>query len=1028
MTRRTAVILAGLLAILLFACTDQNKTTGPPQGGPTVFSSARPPSGGGRGAEDGVGGLPGDGTPPGGDPGPARAIEEADIVKVAGDTVYALSSYRGLTVIDISNPGDLRSLGHHRMFGTPFEMVLRGGVAYVLFSSFWTWAWDAASGAWSWESSGRIVALDVSDPAAIAELGTFELSGEISDSRVVGDVLYAVAYESGWCWDCASTPQTTVSALRIADPSSIALVDRLTFAEDGWYGGRRSIAVTPERLYVSGWRYDESGMVASSTIQVVDISDPGGVLRPGTTVAVAGQIENRWQMDETGGVLRVVSQPGWWWGSEAAEPVVETFEVVSSDDIRPLGRLALALPRPEDLMSVRFDGPRAYAVTFQRIDPLFLIDLSDPANPVQRGELELPGWLLYLEPRGDRLVALGWDDGAGWSGAMAVSLFDVADLDAPLLIERVAFGGEWGWMPEDQDRIHKAFRVLDGLGLILMPFAGWAYDEPRGTGSYRSGVQLIDFSRDDLALRGVAAHEGFARRAFVHRDALFALSDERLDSYDLADRDNPAPLDGVTLARAVYRVARIGDHVAELVADWWTNEARLEVFTVVEPDALRPVGSMGLAVLRPADAPAYDYWSGFAYWDAQLFSRGADLYLLWGESGCAGGTDPYGCTSWESRTGVAVIDLSDPAAPRLVSQARYPILFPGSYLWWSFGTIESGRTVAQLGSTLVLRPPSWAWYGWREAGETTDSPPPPTLEVLDLSDPAVPRHASSVTLPGGFEFGSLLVDGSSVVTSHAEPLDDTGGTVRFYLDRIDLADPDRPVLAPAVNIPGSPVWFDGAAGRLVTVDYRREERTTPTWEECVGPSGWSPDTWWDPTTLVCSSLRRSLNLLAVAGDTATLLDSEEPVDAVIGAVRVTPERLFVGTTASSWGWVVGPGAEDGGVARPGGATASAGAKTVSPDPRPELLTFTGLQDGDLVERSRLRLDEPSARLVEARGTRAFVLADSPPALALYQAATPAATYQERRQLLAGYGYDVQVFDDLVLSAGGSWGVQAIPLP
>ena len=928
---------------------------------------------------------------------PTREIEEADIIKLEGDVLYALSAYRGLVAIDVSDPAELRVLGRYPTTGMPFEMYVRDGVAYVIYSSFWSYVYDEAAGTSDWQSTSRILAVDVTEPGEMFELGTYDLAGEISDSRIVGDVLYAVAFESGWCWRCDGTPRTTVTALYVADPASIALVDRLSYTEEGSWGWRRSISVTPERMYVSGVTYSGDWSSTSSTIQVVDISDPTGRLREGAAVPVAGRIDNRWQMDEVDDVLRVVSQPGWGWGS-GEQPVVETFAVVSASDVRPLGRLAMVLPRPEQLMSVRFDGPKAYAVTFEQTDPLFTIDLADPANPVQRGELEIPGWLYHMEPRGDRLLALGYDE--GWSSGLAVSLFDVADLDHPALLDRVAFGGDYGWMPEDQDRIHKAFRILDELGLILMPFAGWSYDGEGYYGHYDSGVQLIDFTRDDLTLRGTIPHKGFARRAFLHRDRLFAMSDERIETYDIADRDRPRPLDTVTLARTVYRLAAVGEHVAELVSDWWTGEARLDVLPLDDPDGLEPVGSVDLSALRPAESRAYYYWSsGFSYYNSRMFGHGDYAYLVWSESGCSYWSY-YGCSSYDPQTGLAVFDLSDPTDPRLVSQARFPFRFPGQRGWWYSGAVEAGETIVQLGSTLVVRPAEdyYEWY-------YDDARDPATLEILDLADPASPRHAATFRLPGGEELGTLQVAGGMVVTSHAEPVPGADGRVRYYLDRLDVSDPARPRRLAALNIPGTPVSYDPGAARLVTVDYQHEEHAATGWEDCYDIDGWGYDGWYDSESGRCVRLRKSLNLLQVESDRAVLLDREEFVDDRLRDVRVTAERVFVGTEADGWGyWYDG---------------------TTTSDPRPKLLTFTGVQGNDLALQSETRMSSPGTWLYAARGTTAYVLSDYPPSLELYDASRPTSVARQRLTLLTGYGYDVQLFDGFVLSANAMWGVQRI---
>jgi hypothetical protein len=998
------LLLVAVAGCGVWACDDTNG----PGTGDTYFESADPSApggeedfGGSEAPEDGADAdADGDGdTDADADASPEREIEEADIIKLEGDVLYALSAYRGLVVIDVSDPDHLEVIGRHAMYGMPFEMYVRDGIAYCIYSSFWVYVYNEETGGNDWVSTSRIVGLDVTDPDAIVPVGNYDLAGEISDSRIVGDVLYAVAFENGWCWRCESSPQTTITALNIADPENIIVRDRLAYSEDDAYGWRRSITVTTDRMYVSGMNWDDDWESSRSTIQVVDISDPSGVIAAGAQVEVAGQITSRWQMDEYDGVLRVVSQPGGWWGGET-QPVVETFEVHAANDVRPLGRLEMTLPRPEQLMSVRFDGARGYAVTFQRTDPLFIIDLSDPAVPEQRGQVEIPGWLYHMEPRGDRLFALGFED----SGSLQVSLFDVSDADNPTMLDRVGFGGDWGWMVEDQDRIHKAFRILHDIGLILMPFAGWSFDEEGYYGSFGSGIQMIDFTDDDLMLRAVIPHHGFARRAFIHRDHLFAMSDERVEAFDISHRDRPVRASGVTFSRNVYRVAPFGDFVAELVSDWWTGEARLDILPRTDPDGMQPVGSLDLRVLMPEGSRPYYFWYyGFNYYDSKLLTDDDHLILLWRDSSCGYWWDSWCEEGEEDRTGVAVFDVSDPTEPELVAQDRFAVRFPYQEGWWWSGAVEAGETIVQLGSTVVIRPTYNSWYWWGEPEERTA----PTLEVLDFSRPERPRHAASYVLPGEFEMSTLQVADGLLLTSHREPVGE--GRVRFFLDEIDVSVPGRPHRVRSVNIPGSPISFDADSGRLVTVDYQYHVEPAVTWEDCYR-TGYYYDVSFDEEHGVCRRLVRTLNLLDVRGDVATLYDRLSFGDRSLRDVRVTGERVFVGIQPdTSWWWWDGEGDEP----------------TV--DPRPELIVVTGIDDGFLIERGSTRMSSPYAWLHAARGTRAIVLSDTPPAVDIYGSDDADRPERIEQVLLTGYGYDVHILDDTLVSANSMWGVQIIPL-
>ncbi len=92
----------------------------------------------------------------------------------------------------------------------------------------------------------------------------------------------------------------------------------------------------------------------------------------------------------------------------------------------------------ENFKSSRFIGNRLYLVTFQQIDPLFVIDLTDSKNPKVLGELKIPGYSTYLHPYDDnRLIGIGYDTvtnqwGGTQNGGIKVDLYNVADVAKPI--------------------------------------------------------------------------------------------------------------------------------------------------------------------------------------------------------------------------------------------------------------------------------------------------------------------------------------------------------------------------------------------------------------------------------------------------------------------------------------------------------------------------------------------------------------------------------------------------------------------
>lgn len=946
----------------------------------------------------GDGGDPASGDDEGGGDDGGREISEADIVFVEGDRVYALSAYGGLVVVDASSPGTgLPVLGRYRMHAMPFEMYVDGGQVFVMTSDYGSYDYDEESGSYAWHSSSRLLALDASDPSRITSRGTFEMPGTIQDSRRVGDVLYLVTFEDGWCWGCQEDqPRTVVTSLDVSNPAQVQQVDQLAFdnqTDDEWdWAGPRSVSSTDERMYIGGIEYDDWES-AHSTIDVIDISDPGGVMARGASLEIAGQIQSRWQMDEHEGALRVISQP-WQWASDSP-PVIQTFSVASATQIAPLASVPMQLPRPETLQSVRFDGDRGYAITFEQTDPLFAIDLSDPASPQQRGELEIPGWVYHMEPQGDRLLALGFDQGSA-EGSINVSLFDVSNLDEPALLSRVAFGGDWASFAEDQNRIHKAFSILPELDLVLVPFSGWSYDDAQGEaaewscGSYQSGTQLIDWQDDALVRRGVAPSHGQSRRALVHRDRLLTMSDKSMQAFDIADRDAPSLSAQVALAANVSTVAAEGDIVVRLSQDWWTNETAIEVVSAADAEAAEPLGRLALAEVS-------DEFECNRSWPIDLFVHEGYAYLV---------RETYDLTTYEPRLVLDTIDVHDAVAPTWVGAIDLPFSQGWGGYYYGLGSTDE-RSVVLHGDALVFAASEPVYSG--DEYVRTDA----RLEVVDLSAADAPEHTATLERPSGISHGSLQVLDGTLASWHMRAVDGDESKVRFFFDRFDVSSPASPHASPSINVPGQAVAYDAGHSRVVAVGFDLETIDV-TDEEC-----WShPQQWgWDYDTGRCTIAHRPLHLLSLSGDAATLLDTldVEGDEGRLVGITSSGDRVFAMIREGGWSW--GVVSEDG-----------SGASEPAELPSDVLAIVTGQGGSALDEASRVTVSEGGAWswMTGAAGANALFVSDR--GLGFVDATDAA---EPRVTVVPTYGwgcYQPRVVGSVVYCPMYEYGLQAVAVP
>lgn len=953
--------------------------------------------------------------------GPERLVQEADIIKVVGDRLYALSKFGGLAIVDVSNPDQLRLLGRKRIDAMPFEMYVEGGRAFVMLNQLGRWVEDAGSPYGRWVETSEILALDVSNPAAITEIAHFDVPGTIADSRLVGDAAYVVTYEDGYCWGCQRKPATVVTSFKLG--AAITKSDQLVYsAPDPSYASwQRSVSATNQRLYIAGpeWSWSQGDNVASSIIQVVDITDPSGKLTKGANVPVAGQINSRWQMDEHAGVLRVVSQfANGWGGGGQINPKVQTFSVESAAKVTPLGETELILPKPEELRSVRFDGDRGYAITAERTDPLFTIDLSDPASPKQAGELHMPGWIFYMEPRGDRLVGFGYDDTNMSTARLAVSLFDVGDLSSPKMLKRVSFGAGWGQLPEDQDRIHKAVRVLDDAGMILVPFASYGHWNGGGCEAPTSGIQLIDMGRDDLTLRGIAPQWGMPRRALVVKDRLLAMSDRNVTTFDITSRDAPVKKHEMDLSNPAFRLAELPGHVASITNDWWTGEVLLSLTPKENPDDADVAGRVSLASLATPDPSYCSGGGGWASWyEARLFANGSAVYV----------TVPVYAYDHETgkRSGklvAAAIDVSDPAKPVIASKAElrfadrdgsdywgwYGGFSDGWAYWSSYGgmhgsLVGSGQAVVQHGAKLA-----YLEVG-HERVETTENGAPSwetklhrRLHVADFSAPAAPV-AHVIELADSLGSSPLHLWGNTVLTSRWVP-SKTPGKVRFFVDRVDLSGPS-PVQLASLNTPGSLLLADEASSRFVLTDYRATRVAASSYEDCYRALGWRA--YFDGAQ--CAAVDRDFKLADVAGGQVTLRQTMKPPSQNIAGVQIADDRIYVTRHKLYDYWAGGSSSPD----------------PYAPPPVIEdggLWAIGGVRAGHLSIVSELVGDAEWP--LAAHGTKVALYTTS--GLTIVDTATPTPSVVSEVELRGwGYASHVLMGEHRAVAALGEWGLQRI---
>jgi beta propeller domain-containing protein len=273
-----------------------------------------------------------------------------------------------------------------------------------------------------------------------------------------------------------------------------------------------------------------------------DTSQPGSPRYAGAG-AVPGWLLNQYAMSEWEGHLRVATTSGETWAGDDTESAV--YVLAERDGgLEQTGSVG-GLGETEQIYAVRFNGPVGYVVTFRQTDPLYTLDLQDPAAPAVLGELEITGYSAYLHPLdGGRLIGVGQEaTEEGFTQGTQVSLFDVSDLANPTRLAQHHV--ESGYSEAEYDP--HAFLYWPAERLLVIPIStyDWSSD---GDQPPSSGVLALRIEDTAITELGTITHpvepswdySTLIRRALVIEDTLWTVSDQGLQASALSTLEQTA--------------------------------------------------------------------------------------------------------------------------------------------------------------------------------------------------------------------------------------------------------------------------------------------------------------------------------------------------------------------------------------------------------------------------------------------------------------------------------------------------------
>ena len=468
---------------------------------------------------------------------------------VSSDSDRGYSQRVVLTEVDVSDPSSMEAVRTLMLDGNILSSRMTDGTIRVVVSSApigFDWVYPEGNGIRSEQK-----AIDANKE--LIEASTLEnwvpwyvledhQSGTTSDGPVLGcdqvghpDEFSGLSMMTILSIDLEEGLEPGNSIGLLADGQPIyASQDNLYVATSPWMAWR--VPVAEDEI--------DKSETFSTMIHMFDISDPE-TARYVASGDVEGSLLSQWSMDEHEGTLRVVvtDENPWWGSSDVPDTAVVTMQR-RDDELVEVGSVD-GLGKNERVYAVRFIEDKGYVVTFRQVDPLYVVDLSDPKNPEVTGELKINGYSAYLHPIGkDLLLGVGQNaTDEGRTLGTQVSVFDVSDPTDPRRLSRMTFNEAYS----DAEWDHHAFLWWAPEEISVLPLQRWSRDERTGKEDFFSGAAVLRITPQRVKQAGEIRHPGFVEeeceecgvwsapisRSLVIGDTLFTFSERGALASDL---------------------------------------------------------------------------------------------------------------------------------------------------------------------------------------------------------------------------------------------------------------------------------------------------------------------------------------------------------------------------------------------------------------------------------------------------------------------------------------------------------------
>ncbi len=348
-----------------------------------------------------------------------------------------------------------------------------------------------------------------------------------------------------------STNSAAAAAIVQAEPwSTLQLIDAFDLDADAigqfdsdiiatQYGATLFVSSTSAYLFENDW----SSSFQTTKINLFLFDRVDGSVDWAASGTVPGGLLNSFSAGEFAGNLQIATS-NWQNGNHV------TILTQDGTSLKKIGSLDNLAPG-ESIYAARFLGERAFVVTFRTIDPLYVLDLSDPAHPRIASELKLPCYSQYLQVVDDtHLLGIGRnaDEETGLYAELQVSLFDISQTSSPKVVSQYRYAGgrsTFSAFAENDVRSisdHHAISYFSESGILALPIYSLPYNEHRAEfepildNPEASMMSVLRIDREaGIQSLGSVNFPNRATRSVRIDDLLYSISTDRIVVTELLD-------------------------------------------------------------------------------------------------------------------------------------------------------------------------------------------------------------------------------------------------------------------------------------------------------------------------------------------------------------------------------------------------------------------------------------------------------------------------------------------------------------